>query len=276
MTLKIAGIKRQTTYSPNHIENDTLILNKTADNIRKLGAEVTIYNEEDISRVEIKDNIIFSMAQGAASSRKLKEIEDQGALMINSPRAVLNCHRVNMVRIMKDTGIPFPESIPFKVSSRDKPPFEYFNYRKVWLKRGDVHAIHREDVTLIYSDSEKISLLREFWRRGIETAILQRHVDGDVIKFYAAVETDLFHWYYLNGINHTEFDLGELKKLANSAARALQLDIYGGDAVISPNGSITIIDMNDWPSFAPIRNKASETFAKLILKKAANYENVKI
>jgi len=276
MILKFAGIKRQLEYSPNHIENDTLILNQTADNLRKFGIEIAIYHEDEIGKVEIKENIIISMAQGVDSSIKLKEIEDKGALIINSPRAVLNCHRVNMVQIMKNKNIPFPESIPFNVSSDTIPPFNCFNFRKVWLKRGDVHAVHREDVTLVYSESEKTSLLREFERRGIETAILQRHVDGDVIKFYAVGENDLFHWYYLNGINHTEFDLKKLKKLALSGAHALQLDIYGGDAVISPEGSITIIDMNDWPSFAPIRNKASETISQLILKKAENYENVKI
>jgi len=51
------------------------------------------------------------------------------------------------------------------------------------------------------------------------------------------------------------------------------LDIYGGDAVISPDGSISIIDLNDWPSFAPVRDQASKFIANLIFQKAKKYED---
>ena len=50
MNYKLAGIKRQVDYSPNHIENDSLILLKTSEELRNLGAEVVIYNEEAIIR----------------------------------------------------------------------------------------------------------------------------------------------------------------------------------------------------------------------------------
>ena len=59
--------------------------------------------------------------------------------------------------------------------------------------------------------------------------------------------------------------------LASSSADILGLDVYGGDAIISPDGSISMIDMNDWPSFAPVRDEAKKHIANLIYKMAVKY-----
>ena len=88
------------------------------------------------------------------------------------------------------------------------------------------------------------------------------------MKFYAVRESDLFHWYYLNGIYHTKFDEKRLRELASTSAEALNLFVYGGDAIIGRDGGITIIDINDWPSFAPVREKASKQIAQVIFNKA--------
>ena len=276
MLLKLAGIKRQCSYSPNHIENDTLLLLKTAEELVGLGAEVKIYDEEEVSNKIFSEDIIFSMAQGVKANEVLDKYISEGKMIINPPRSVLNCHRANMVRILAENGLPFPQSIIVDVNEADKVHFNELGTNKIWIKRGDVHAEHREDVTLCYCENEKQSILREFARRGIEKAVLQRHVEGDVIKFYSINHYELFHWYYLNGVNHTKFNAKELKRLADESADALGLEIYGGDAVISENGGITLIDVNDWPSFAPIREKASKHIAKLIYKKAVEYVERKV
>lgn len=269
--MKLAGILRQTDYSPNHIENDSLILLQTRDNLQRMGAEVTIFREEQIGGVKIEADLIFSMVQGCESTQKMLELEMNGAMIINSPRAVMNCYRTNMIEVMQKNNIPFPNSIPIDLSAPNDVVFEQFDCRKIWVKRGDVHAVHREDVTLIYSEEERKNILREFAHRGIKFAVLQEHLDGDVIKFYAVKGSGLFEWYYLNGINHTPFVARDLEKLAGLAADALGLDVYGGDAVISRTGEITIIDMNDWPSFAPVRTKASQKIAELIFQRAKHY-----
>ena len=55
------------------------------------------------------------------------------------------------------------------------------------------------------------------------------------------------------------------------AAETLGLFVYGGDAIIGRDGSITIIDVNDWPSFAPVREEASRAIADLIFRKAQEH-----
>jgi glutathione synthase/RimK-type ligase-like ATP-grasp enzyme len=91
------------------------------------------------------------------------------------------------------------------------------------------------------------------------------------VKFYGVRETDLFHWYYLNGVRKTPFAAGKLREIASAAADILGPYVYGGDAIIGVDGSITVIDINDWPSFAPVREEASRAIAGLVFRKAQHY-----
>ncbi len=270
--MTIAGIKRLSLYSPNHVSNDSLIFEQTTLRLNEYGIHVNVYEEKELSRIEIKEDFVFSMVQGIEGTKKLLELEQQGKTIINSPQGSINSYRYNMVEILPQKGIPFPKSYVVSVDEKDKIKFGDFNTRKIWIKRGDVHAVHREDVTVVYSEDERKNIFCEFEKRGIKQVVLQRHLDGDVVKFYSVAGSSLFYWYYLNGLNHTPFNEIELHKLAAKSAKALELDVYGGDAVISPEGSISIIDINDWPSFAPIRDSASKQIADLILLRTKNLQ----
>jgi glutathione synthase/RimK-type ligase-like ATP-grasp enzyme len=268
MKLAFAGIRRKTEFSPNHVVNDLLIINQTGAALEALGGKVTMYDEGMLTTDSIEEQFIFSMVQGPIGSNTLLKIEERGALVINSARSVINCYRTNMVELLPKAGIPFPKSIIVPTDTPFNPKSAGFASAKIWIKRGDVHAVHKEDVTLAATDEEELNLLKEFQQRDIRVAILQEHLDGDTVKFYAARETDLFHWYYLNGVYLTKFDEKKLQELAHASAEALGLFVFGGDAIIGRDGSITIIDINDWPSFAPVRDRASTTIAQLIYRKA--------
>ena len=56
-----------------------------------------------------------------------------------------------------------------------------------------------------------------------------------------------------------------VKDICHRAAEALDVRIYGGDCIVSPEGKIVLIDFNDWPSFAPCRKEAAPHIAKCIL-----------
>jgi glutathione synthase/RimK-type ligase-like ATP-grasp enzyme len=230
-----------------------------------------MYDEGDIITEPIPERLIFSMVQGPAGSAALMDTAASGALIINSPDSVMNCYRVKMIKLLPHGGIPFPKSVIVETrSAMNGLPTEFMSH-KVWVKRGDVHAVHKEDVTLAYTDEEKITILKEFHRRGIERAILQEHITGDTVKFYALRDSEFFYWYFLNGVYHTSFAQQQLYELAQASAQALGLFVFGGDAIIGPDGAITIIDINDWPSFAPIRDAASRHIGQLLYRKAEDY-----
>ncbi len=272
MVLKFAGVRRKSEFSPNHVGNDLLIINLTAEALRRLGAEVTMYDEADLTPDSIAEDFVFSMAQGPRGTEALMGVDRRGGLIINSPQSVRNCYRVNMVKLLPEHGIPFPDS---RIVSTATPPVVSGNgleREKLWIKRGDVHAVHKEDVTLAYSRDEQTTILQEFNSRGIGQAILQEHLEGDTVKFYAIRDSEFFHWYYVNGERHTPFDQNRLYELAQSSARVLGLHVFGGDVIIDAEGTIRIIDINDWPSFARVRDEASYHIGQLLLRKAQ--ENV--
>lgn len=248
--------------------NDLRIINQTTEALKQLGAEVTMYDEGIITEDLVKERLIFSMAQGPVGSATLLKIAQRGSLIINSPQSVVNCYRINMVRLLPEHGIPFPKSIVVATDSNVDGKQVGLTSEKLWVKRGGVHAVHKEDVALAYTAGEQLTLLKEFHRRDIKQAVLQEHIEGDTVKFYALRESDFFYWYYLDGVYRTPFNVGKLRELASASAEALGLFVYGGDAIIASDGSITIIDINDWPSFAPIRKDASQHIAKLIYRKA--------
>jgi glutathione synthase/RimK-type ligase-like ATP-grasp enzyme len=274
MKLQFAGIRRSPAYSPNQITNDGLILLKTAQELMKLGVDYKIYDEAEIGNIDLKEEIIFTMTRGYDALNVLAELEKKGKLIINSPKSSLDCYRITMAAILQAANIPFPNSKIVSTSTNENHKVTDVGKRKIWVKRGDVHAVHREDVSLVYGDEELNFVLKEFAHRGIKKAVIQEHIDGDVIKFYSVSGTDFFRWYYLNGNHNYKFDVSELENLATKSAELINLYIYGGDAIVSSDGAITLIDINDWPSFAPFRDEASKYIAEKIYSAAVKFKEL--
>lgn len=274
MRLRFAAISRGQRYSPNHIGNDAKILNLTIQNIENSGHEVSVYDEDSITPALVLENNIFSMIRGNYALQVLQQLERSGALVINNTKGVKNCYRARLAELLPKAGLPVPKGIVVPTASLKTDLSMVVNPKNfnVWLKRGDVHAIHREDITLVHSEDELYSVLQEYRRRGIDEAVIQQHIPGPTIKFYAVRGTGFFHWYYHPGTGEASFEVAKLKDIAHRCAVALDVDIYGGDAVIAPDGSIWIIDLNDWPSFAPVREEAAFEIAKVVIEKALQKE----
>jgi glutathione synthase/RimK-type ligase-like ATP-grasp enzyme len=269
--IEIAGITRKTEFSPNHELNDFMIIQKTAEELIQLGVKVKVYREEDIFTEEIPEDFIFSMVQSPAGSEKLLEISKNKKFVINTPESVRNCYRYNMNRILEEKKIPFPKSIIVNTDTNDFGFLDIFD-DKIWIKRGDAHAVQREDVVFIDDKSKINYVLNEFRSRGLMTCTIQNHIEGDTIKFYSIYGEDFFYWYTTDLKYCSSFDEKKLKHLANESAQALGLEIFGGDAIITKDSEIFIVDINDWPSFAPVRDRASRVIGNLIYKKALSNE----
>lgn len=267
MKSQLIGVRRQTSFSPNHIETDLAIIRLTAEEIQKHGFTVSIIEESALGNVRIESPVIFNMCQGPAAIRELQKIESTGKLIINSPKSILNCYRYNMVKLLPAAGVRFPISCLVS-TAQPKIPEEVDTFQATWVKRGDVHAVSREDVTQAYTREEILAILHHYQQRGIDQAVLQEHIEGDVIKFYAVHNNTFFEWYHHNKYGRYSVNDAELRRLADLSAMTMELDVYGGDAIATPNGELYIIDINDWPSFAPFRERASKHIAEAIIQKA--------
>ena len=264
---QVTGVRRNTSFSPDHVETDLAILRLTAEEIGKRGLSVSLVEESELGKVAIDTAVIFNMCQGATAIGELQKIEASGKLVINSPGSILNCYRYNMVRLLPEAGVKFPTSF-LVTTAKSQIPHGVEKFQGTWVKRGDVHAVTKEDVVLAYTREEILAILHRLDQRGINRAVLQEHIEGDVIKFYAVHNNAFFEWYYHNKYGLHPVDAKELHHLAELSAETMGLDIYGGDAIATPEGALVIIDINDWPSFAPFRERASKYIAEAIIQKA--------
>ena len=289
MKIKIAGVRRGNQYSPNHIGNDAAIFNETVRHLVNNNCEVIEYSEEEFQSSLIEEDVIFNMVRDLKSIQKLKQLEDQGKIVVNSGYGIENCTREKMTRLLLANNIPHPRSVI--VSTNDFLPLNLENLSKrCWIKRGDFHAVYREDVTYARTQEQAENVIHEYALRGIPTAVINEHLDGDLVKFYGIKGTDFFYWFYPNSTYHSKFgleaingdavgisfDLNKLKEDCDRAAQVLGIHIYGGDCVVDKEGYVRIIDFNDWPSFAPCRDAAAPFIAQCIChvatQKSKNFE----
>lgn len=277
--IKIAGILRAGAYSPNHIGNDAAIFNAVADNLRKRGCIVNTYSEEQFLNGQVSENIIVNMCREMKSIHKLQELEDNGAIVINSGYGIENCTRERMTRILIGSGIPYPDSLIVNTNESVIDALRNAGMEQCWIKRGDFHAMHKEDVSYVRHSVEAQEVVQEYFLRGIKRAVINRHLVGDLIKFYGVQGSSFFFWFYPFDAGHSkygheaingksqglEFSKDKLREICQRASEVLDVKIYGGDCIVSPEGDIRIIDFNDWPSFAPCRKEAAPHIAKCIL-----------
>lgn len=289
--IKIAGIKRNTKYSPNHIGNDRKIFNLVAEHLREMDYDVVEFTEEEFILYKGKAiKYIFNLARDKTTINYLQKIEKNGAVVVNSGFGIENCTREQMTKILMQNKIPHPRSIVVDINSDPTKDLEKMNAPAYWVKRGDSHAIHREDVSYARNITEVQSIVQEFGLRGIPNAVVNEHLIGDLVKFYGVANTDFFYWFYpydlshskfgheaINGTAHEfKFSVEKLKQACDKAGELLDVLIYGGDCVVDEEGNFKIIDFNDWPSFAPCREEAAPKIAECIHKKiVSNMDSTK-
>ena len=199
-----------------------------------------------------------------------------------------NCTREKMTRLLMEHGVPHPKS--YIMNTHDDVSRLHTrrgNLYAVLGEKGDFHAIHREDVSYVRTREELIGLLSEYALRGIQRAVVNEHLKGDLVKFYGVAGTNFFHWFYPLMKNHSKFG----HEAINGHPRAFRLERMSckifcnramtywrwwsmeGDYIVSPDGEMRIIDFNDWPSFAPRREEASREIANRVIQMIDEYRD---
>jgi hypothetical protein len=168
-----------------------------------------------------------------------------------------------MIATLADAAVPHPPSILMRTGAAE--PLPDWIDSGAWIKRGDVHAMQAGDVVFCANARAVPAVLSAFRRRDIAEVIIQRHVPGPVIKFYA-VRASFFTWFAPREL-HLELTpdtAAALRDLAERGAAALGLEIFGGDCVHQGNGEPVLIDLNDWPSYGRCRSEAAHAIASYV------------
>ena len=270
------ALYRKPTYSPQqHLANDAAIMDSVVQSLEHRGWRLTRCSEADLEENAVPSaDLYLNMCQGPAASEQLVKLERAGAMMVNPPSSVLACHRHRLVRRLNGSGIPFPRTliIPTWLAADDARALSDFVgvHASIWIKRGDVHAETSEDVVLARAD-QVLAALARFAVRGIGRVAVQEHVRGPVIKFYGVADQGFFRFYDSKlGPNGPTPVVNEpkLRTIAFEAAQLLGLQVFGGDVALPSPDHPVLIDLNDWPSFAPYRAEAALAIADFVHRRA--------
>lgn len=286
---RVVALFRKSSYSPaQHRTNDTAILDDTLAHVAAAGWEVVRMDEAALDREGAQGSgdvvpggadLYLSMCQGPATARLLG-LEAAGALLVNRPSSVLACHRHRLVPALAAAGVRFPATDVIELTGADATVATSAPVvraaaaagERVWIKRGDVHAERADDVVAVPA-AGVAHAMAEFRARGIGRVALQADVPGPVLKFYGVADGSFFRWYDAKaGVNGPRPAVNEerLRTLAFGAARALGLEVFGGDVALPAPDAPVLIDLNDWPSFAPFRADAAAAIAAYALSRAAD------
>ena len=259
------GIFREEAHSPGRESDDSEILRLTAKGLEAKGFQVDLRTPDELGGpVEDTPRGIFLMCERPEALQALRALEAEGVREVNTPAAVLATYRDRMIAQFAEAGVPFvPSRLVATTGERVEVP------QPIWVKRSDVHNTQAGDVTYAADEAAGASALAGMAARGMSRAVVQPHVDGDLIKFYgigpggANGEPPWFRWFYHKDqtLRSFPFDERALARLVRRAAAALGLEIYGGDCIVTPSGGLVLIDLNAWPSFALFREEASSAIA---------------
>ncbi|MBO4499300.1 MAG: hypothetical protein J5732_03475 [Bacteroidaceae bacterium] len=282
----ILGVRRENIFSPNRVEGDRAIFETVGRCVT--GSEDMLFkiDESEFALDGVRDetmiDAVFHMCRSDKALERLEKLEKRGVTVINTTRSVLNCRRSTQVRLLKGLDVSFAGSVVVNTDNRSE-----INWNKYpcWVKRGDSHSLEKDDVCFAVDKSSCMAALGDMSGRGITEAVLQEHVEGHILKFYGVGGDRMFYhaFYDMNvrgkfddGIHNltgpVRVDADRLRKDCSAVASLLDLDVYGGDAVVTSDGRAVIIDFNDWPSFGACREQAARAIAALIREKCGQNE----
>jgi hypothetical protein len=261
------GVLREPAHSPGRVDDDAAIMRRVGDAMAERGFSVELVAADAV--VEAPSNLFVMCERGAVLDR-LAAMEKAGAIVVNSPSAIRNTYRHRMVELFARHHVQAPMSWIVAADANTGPPADC-----AWIKRYDFHATQRDDVMYAASETGWREALSRFAERGIPFVVAQEHVEGDLIKFYGVRngagtrDASWFQWFYHRdkGMLGHAFDPARLSEAALDAAQALGLEIFGGDAVITPDGEPKIIDLNAWPSYALYRDRAAQAIADCLTER---------
>lgn len=262
MARRVVLIARAEHFSPHSVGKDAAILTAVAQQLRLAGVECLMAGPEEHLSARWPDGPLDGCLSMGRDEATLAWLERQQMPVVNAASAVRLCNRrALLMQRLEARHIAVP------------PLFGDDGY---WVKRGDGCAECAADVQYAADRDTAEQLAAAMRQRGITAVDLRAHVVGDLVKCYGVSGTGFFRYYYPgddgdwkfgdeqhNGApRHYPFCGDRLQQVVSEAARVAGLDVYGVDCIVRPDGSVVLIDLNDWPSFSRCRDDAAKAIAQ--------------
>lgn len=265
--VRALGVYRETEFSPGKVGADAAIMDAVLAILAAQGADASaVAAAEFISRGAPQCDLVLAMCQSEPALTHLAALQQNGALVVNSPRAIRSCYRDRLGQVLEQASAPVPEGMLVETSSSvDRHVLAAIDPRRgIYVKRGDLHALFAGDVRRVDDEASLVLALADFAARGVRLAYLQAAVEGRVVKFYGVTGTGYFTVAEAEAAPGSAL-MARLHDAAQNAAAALGLEVWGGDAIVD-GGQFKIVDFNDWPSFERVRQEAAQAIAGRVMR----------
>ncbi len=272
----IAAVYRSHEHSPNLTDADSRIINAASIKLQERGYAIHRYTEAQFIETDITEPAIINMCRKPRSIEKLCRLEAEGKTVINSGHAIRKCTKRKLWEISTANNIETPATVI--VGSTDTTlPFSG-TFRPCWLKLPDESVTDKNDIIYAGTPAEYREALTRYHSRAITEVLVCEHLEGDLLKFYAVSGDRYLYTLYPKQSGYSKFGYEannsdvkfypykteRLKEICNIMSRETGITVFGGDCIITPDGKINIIDLNDWPSFSPCAEEASEAIAAAV------------
>jgi hypothetical protein len=245
----VVAVLREPVFSPGMVDHDAAILRASAAELTgRHGVACPVLTARELATLDHAPRLVLSMAEGEEALDALGALERRGTIVVNSTAAVRRTRRAELLAFSRPAG-PLVEGALVATNDGAGVPASILEAGSAWVKRADYHSLGAGDVVRVET-IDLIRALRTLHARGIPQAVVQPHVPGSITKFYGVLKEDtpFFRSFPTQGTADT-VGLDRLRTLALEVARRAGIDVFGGDAVLSPDREPVIVDLNAWPSF---------------------------
>lgn len=271
--MTVTAVLRDGIFSPNRIANDAAILHAVVAELRKRGCQVSVYSEAEFCETHVDDDVVVAMCRTERAVRKLQALEDDGRIVVNSGYGIENCVRMIMVRLLEKARLPIPQCFVVDTDVDIRKMLRKADFGPCWVKKGDAHVHHLEDIARCRHEVDAQEILHEFFFRNITKAVVSRDIEGEMIRCYGVASSGWFHSFipfrthpdYAGGDTLPEALADEVRRICMSAAETLRVVVFGCDVVLDRESGLHIVNFDDFPSFSPIRTVAAREIAKAVL-----------
>lgn len=276
--MNVLGISRAAIYSPHSEDRDARVFSGLAAELQQRGHHVRTLTEDAFSADEAglgSMDAVFTMGRHRSVAIQLQTWKEMGVTVINDPHGLLALNRRGIYRACRELGI----GVAPQLSRQDLEEDNSSPVFPCWLKRDDGCAQQADDVCFVPDEPALRQQLARFAERGVQQYVMSAHLRGDLIKFYGVADTPFFFVkaakttggfskfgleQYNDAYGGYAFDTVRWQQQMNRLANRLQIDVYGGDAVVDETGACRLIDFNDWPSFSCCLDDAVSAIADIL------------
>jgi glutathione synthase/RimK-type ligase-like ATP-grasp enzyme len=248
--LKAVGVYREVSLAGKP-EADMAILDATAAELRKFGFDVSVFHPDKIPE-DAKADLVFSMARSAASHARIAKLGAR--VVVNSLKSISDSlNRELSYSLLEKAGVPIPGTRVVAARGSDWP------MKKLILKRPDRHEFTKVAAT----EEEFNRAMDEYIGQGVERVVAQDFVEGMHVKYYT-----IGNEAFLADDAESRLPADVVKRMKIHAVRAgeaLGLRVFGGDFMVDGQKAF-LVDLNDWPTFSPMREEAARKIAALLAR----------